>query len=388
LGIACPGEAAHPEVFPKLARSFMHAWFVNADGSRSFRSAPEIEPAPGGVCVRMQAAPVLSYMRQVLDGTLAYALPPKPFVPGTNGIGIVAKIGPGVHHLAAGDRVLLDPRAIVDERISNPAQILIGLTAMGRSGTSGIDRSVLALQTQWRDGTFTEMAHMPASVLTPLPRALDGVPAERLAALSKFAVPFGGLLKGGLTAGESLIVNGATGYFGSAAVLLGLAMGAARVVAAGRDRPALAVLAAAGGPRVTTVALTGDTEADARALRNASGGSAVLALDIVGRADSAAATTATLHALRRGGRLVLMGSVKEPLSLLVSEMLANDWQVMGCFMYPKDALGRLAAMAASGLLDLGKVNVRTFPLQDLEAALDAAAAMRGLDLTALTMGAG
>jgi alcohol dehydrogenase len=366
----------------------MHAWFVNADASRAFRTTPDVEPAPGGVCVRMQAAPVLSYMRQVLDGTLAYALPPKPFVPGTNGIGIVAKIGPGVHHLAVGDRVLLDPRAIADERVADPAQILIGLTAMGRSGTSGIDKAVLDLQAQWRDGTFAEMAHMPASVLTPLPRALDDVPAERLAALSKFAVPFGGLLKGRLSAGESLIVNGATGYFGSAAVLLGLAMGAAQVVAAGRDRAGLAALAATAGRRVVTVALTGDADADARALRTASGGGADLALDIVGRAESATATTATLHALRRGGRLVLMGSVKEPLSILIGEMLANDWQVMGCFMYPKDALGRLAAMAAAGLLDLDKINIRTFPLPDLEAALDAAAVMRGLDLTALTMDRG
>jgi alcohol dehydrogenase len=289
--------------------------------------------------------------------------------------------------LAVGDRVLLDPRAIVDERVAEPAQILIGLTAMGRAGTGAADAAVLGLQAQWRNGTYSDAAHMPASVLTSLPKALDPVPAERLAALSKFAVPYGGLLKGRLAAGERLIVNGATGYFGSAAVLLGVAMGAAHVVAAGRNRPALAALAAAGGPRVTTVALTGDSDADARALREAAGG-ADLALDIVGRAESASATRATLHALRRGGRLVLMGSVKEPLPLLVGEMLANDWHVMGCFMYPKEAPARLAAMAACGLLDLAKINVRAFPLRDLESALETASRMRGLDLTVVTMDQG
>ncbi|MGO9008249.1 MAG: zinc-binding dehydrogenase [Beijerinckiaceae bacterium] len=164
-------------------------------------------------------------------------------------------------------------------------------------------------------------------------------------------------------------------------------MGAALVVAAGRDRQALAALASAGGPRVTTVALAGDADADARALRQAAGGGGDLALDIVGRAESASSTQATLHALRRGGRLVLMGSVKEPLPLFVGEMLANDWEVMGCFMYPKEAPARLAAMAASGLLDLGKINIRVFPLRDLEAALEAASRMRGLDLTAVTMDA-
>jgi alcohol dehydrogenase len=39
--------------------------------------------------VRMQAAPVLSYLRQVIDGSLEYLLPPTPFTPGTNGIGVV-----------------------------------------------------------------------------------------------------------------------------------------------------------------------------------------------------------------------------------------------------------------------------------------------------------
>jgi hypothetical protein len=57
---------------------------------------------------------------------------------------------------------------------------------------------------------------------------------KRLAALGKFAVPLGGLLRGRLRAGEILVANGATGYFGSAAMLLGLALGAET---RGRGRP-------------------------------------------------------------------------------------------------------------------------------------------------------
>jgi len=51
--------------------------------------------------------------------------------------------------------------------------------------------------------------------------------------------PYGGFLRGEFQVGETAIVNGASGYFGSAAVLIALAMGAARVVAAGHDRAAL-----------------------------------------------------------------------------------------------------------------------------------------------------
>src|SRR5262249_5125888 len=156
-----------------------------------------------------------------------------------------------------------------------------------------------------------------------------------------------GFLRANLQTGETVIVSGATGYFGSAAVILALALGASRVVAVGRDQAALAGLAATAGGRVAIVAATGDRAAATAALDDAEGRVDV-ALDIVGRADSASATLACLHALRRGGRLVMMGSASVPLELGFYDMLANDWQVLGCFMYPPDVPARLAALTASG----------------------------------------
>ncbi len=363
----------------------MKAWRVLEGGRLELQDLPAPEPGPGGVVVRMQAMPMLSYLRQVLDGSLGYDMPPRPFTPGTNGIGVVEVAGPGVYHLRSGMRVVLDPHAVTHERVSEPAQILIGLTGMRSPRTGTEDGPTKALQAAWPDGTCAEMARMPASVLTPLPAALDAVPAERLAAIGKFAVPYGGFLRAGLQAGEMVVVNGATGYFGSAGALLALALGAARVIAAGRDRAALRDLSDAAGARLVPVALSGDIARDAAALRQAAGGAADMALDLVGQADSANATLASLHSLRRGGRLVLMGSMRPPLPLPVGQMLGNDWQVMGCFMYPPDAPARLAALIAAGLLDLGKVRVRRFPLGELVAAIDAAATMRGLDVTVLAM---
>jgi len=39
-----------------------------------------------------------------------------------------------------------------------------------------------------------------------------------------------------------------------------------------------------------------------------------------------------------------LGSSSAPLPLAYYDMLANDWHLMGCFMYPKDAPARLAAL--------------------------------------------
>jgi alcohol dehydrogenase len=203
----------------------------------------------------------------------------------------------------------------------------------------GVATETLALQRDWPDGVFAEYAQLPAACVTPV-TGLDAVPQAQVAALGKFAVPFGGFLRGNFAAGETAVVNGASGYFGSAGVLLAIAMSAARVIAAGRDAAALHGVARTAGPRVHPVALSGNVERDAEALRTAAGGSVDFALDMVGRANSAASTMATLKALRRRGRLVLMGSVSEPLPISVGEMLANDWSVMGQFMYPREAPAR------------------------------------------------
>jgi len=108
-----------------------------------------------------------------------------------------------------------------------------------------------------------------------------------------------------------------------------------------------------------------------------------VALDLLGSAKSTSTTLSSLRALKRGGRLVLMGSADVPLELSFREMLANDWEVVGQFMYARTAPGQLAALAAEGLLDLSKIIVATFKLADFRRAVEAAALMQGLDLTAV-----
>jgi alcohol dehydrogenase len=186
-----------------------------------------------------------------------------------------------------------------------------------------------------------------------------------------------------LRGGQTIIINGATGYFGSGAVMLAVAIGAARVVAVGRKREALERLRDAFGARVIPAEVTGDANRDIAIIRHAAGGGADVALDLLGTANSTSTTLSTLRALRRGGRLVLMGSAEVPLQLSFREMLANDWEVVGQFMYERTAPGQLAALAADGLLDLKKIAVATFKLADFPRAIEGAALMQGLDLTAV-----
>jgi len=352
------------------------AWRLHAHDDLRFDTVETKPPAPDGVLVRIEAGMVLSYMGRVLSGAVPYNLPPMPFVPGTNAIGRVVATGDNVGHVHSGERVFLSPHLRGDVPDREPPQILIGLTATVTTDAA------LALQARWRDGVFTEIAHWPAACVTPL-AGLDDRPATELIGLAKLIVPFGGLQRTGLRGGQTIIVNGATGYFGSGAVMLAVAMGAGRVVAVGRKQAALEQLREAFGPRVIPAVATGDPAADLPVIRRAAGGGADVALDLLGAAKSTSTTLSTLRALKRGGRLVLMGSAEVPLELSFREMLANDWEVVGQFMYERTAPGQLATLAAEGLLNLTKIVVTSFPLADFGLAVEAAALMRGLDLTAV-----
>ena len=201
----------------------------------------------------------------------------------------------------------------------------------------------------------------------------------QLAVLSRCVVPYGGLLRGRLAAGETLVVTGATGAYGSAAVLVALAIGAGRVIAAGRNTQILEALTRAGGGRVIAVMLTGDVQADAASLRTASDGGVPLAFDMVGQATDPKATLAALGSLLRGGRLVLMGSMTSPLPVNYLQLMANNLEIIGNFMYPTDANRRLLNLMRSGRLDSGPIVPKVFPLAALPEAMEAAASAHSLE---------
>ncbi|MBV8935582.1 MAG: zinc-binding dehydrogenase, partial [Alphaproteobacteria bacterium] len=342
----------------------MKAWRLDGlGGALTLEDVPMPEVRPGSVRVQIEAIPLLSYMKRYVDGRLPYHPPQGAFTPGTNGVGVIEAVGRDVWHLKPGQRVVLSPHFVAGENVEDPAQILIGLTAFG-------PRSA-AVQADWRDGSLAEYALMPVATVTPV-EGLEAIDAAQLAVLNRCIVPFGGLLRGRLVAGETLVVNGATGAFGTAAVLLGVAMGAARVVAAGRSAASLEAVAKAAGERVAPVRLTGDVQADAASLRDAMGGGADMAFDMVGQAGDANATLASLNSLRRGGRLVLMGSMTAPLPLNYSDVMRNDWEIIGQFMYPASAFRRLLGLLRSGLLEISPIRPVCFPLGSLSEAMERA----------------
>ncbi|BAM92209.1 quinone oxidoreductase [Bradyrhizobium oligotrophicum S58] len=113
-------------------------------------------------------------------------------------------------------------------------------------------------------GAMAEQTVVPAARCLPLPADLDDITAAAIAnpGLSSWAA-----LKerARLRTGETVLINGATGISGRLAIQIAKHLGAAKVIATGRDSAALHELAALGAD--ATIALVEDGEALERSFK-------------------------------------------------------------------------------------------------------------------------
>jgi len=325
----------------------------------------------GEVLVDVAAAPVLSYADQVFNGARRYLLP-TPVVPGCGAIGRVRAVGPDATRLRVGDWVFCDPTVRSRDGGQTPDITLQGWSARGGGGQM--------LQRYHRDGAFAQQVRVPTENAAPI-GTIDEAEAGRWCAVNTLLIAYGGLLAMEFRPGETLLVSGATGNFGSATVALALAMGARCVVAPGRNVTVLDDLRRRFGERLMPVRLTGDGAADTEAMRKAAPGPIDAVQDFLPPSVEAAVARAAIMTLRQGGRAVLMGGVGmlggEDLALPYPWIMRNLITVRGQWMYEPAAVAGLVGLIRGGLLDLGHWAVTAFPLAEANAAVTHAASEAG-----------
>ncbi|RWA04197.1 hypothetical protein EKO27_g10906 [Xylaria grammica] len=340
------------------------------------KTVPTPQPPPGAAIVRVLYAPIISYMRDVYNGTRKYPYP-TPLVPGTSAIGRVAATGPDAVLLKVGDLVYFD--CTVRGRDDSSAIMLMGITQGGGEG------SKMLMEGEWRDCTYAEFVKAPLENLLRLDeKRLCGSPAdgglgyapEQLTWVLQAMVPYGGLRSIGLQAGETVIVAPATGSFGSAAVVVALGMGA-RVIAMGRNPEALAQLKVL-GPRVETVRITGDVEADVASLKRFGKIDAFFDISPPEAQNSTHFKSAILS-LRNEARVCMMGGLLNDLPIPHQFVMRNDITLKGKWMYSRADCQALLNMVTTGVLDVREIAqvVETFKLEEWKKALDAAAEQGG-----------
>ena len=150
---------------------------------------PALEPGPGEVAIRVEAAPVNFVDIITIAGGYQFA-PPIPYTPGKGPVGVVTQVGTGTQGIAPGDRIL----------------------AMAEHGG------------------FAEMAVAGVTSCYKLPDGLSFTDAATLCVA--FDTAWMSLREQArIKAGETVLVLGANGAVGIAALQLAKAMGALKVLA-------------------------------------------------------------------------------------------------------------------------------------------------------------
>ena len=234
-------------------------------------------PSPGNATIAMESVGIA--FPDVLQCRGEYQVKTTfPHTPGGESAGRVVAIGNGVDHVDVGDRVMM----------------------LG--------------------GGLVETVEVAASGLWKLP---DGFASEKAAAVPiNYGTTWFALHdRANITAGESLLVTGAAGGTGSAAIQLGRAAGAKVIAVAGGPEKA-AQAAALGADHVIDHHETADWVDTVREL---SGGGVDVAYDPVG-GD-------TMHQVRRcmawGGRLLVIGFVAGIPDLPANHILLKNYSVVG-----------------------------------------------------------
>jgi alcohol dehydrogenase len=332
----------------------------------ALETLPDPVAGPGEAVVDIAAARVVTYMRDIVSGARAYNIQ-LPAVLGGGGVGRVAALGPDATRLKVGDWVLCDPTLRSRDDPLTPDIALQGIVARGPGGER--------LQRRYA-GSFAEKMLSPLENLHPL-GDVAAEDAPRWCGLATMLVPYGGLLAIDFRPGETLVVSGATGNFGGAAVMLGLALGARAVIALGRSAEALAGLERRFGPRVRGVPFSSDAEADVARIRAAAPGPIDAVLDILPPQAEPAYTRAAILSLREFGRAALMGGQPHELAIPYNWLMRNSITIRGQWMYPRTANASLIALGRAGLVDLAAFDVAAFPLEEVAQAMDYAAAHAG-----------
>jgi NADPH2:quinone reductase len=281
------------------------------------KDLPIPEPGPGDVLVKVGAASV--NFPDVLMLSAGYQHKPElPFVPGMEGAGTIAKVGAEVKAWRVGDRVIFGVRPNLPT-----------------------------------GGAFAEYVRVPASGnLMRLPAGWSDVEgaAFRVGAVTAYHAL---VHRAALKSREILLVHGASGGVGMAAVQLGKHLGA-RVIATGSDDQRLAVVSEQGADMVINVR-TADFVAVVKGVTDGHGADVIydpVGGDILEKSMRAAAYGARLLVIgfTSGGPTRIMSNHVLIKGLSILGVRAGETVRRGAAQWGQDYKTELPRLAALGVM--------------------------------------
>lgn len=315
-----------------------------AENLRVVTDHPVPVPGPGEVRVRIVAA-ALNYLDiWVRNGWPGIKLS-YPHILGADGSGVVDALGAGVSGWTVGDRVAIDPTIEWGGQLVRDAP----------------DKKLPRFQLlgEHVSGTNAEYICVPARNLVALPDHISH--ADAAAASLVFVTAWHSLItRGGLRAGESVLVVGAGGGVNTASIQIAKLAGCAVYVVGSTDEK-LAKAKALGAD----VGVRRDVEGGwSRAIYQLT---AKRGVDVVVDNVGAATFNDSLRAAARGGRILTVGNTSGPSVTIDNRfMFGKHLSLIGSTMGPHEDYVTVMRLLFKGVLK--PVIDRVYPLEQVQAA--------------------
>lgn len=280
-----------------------------------------------------------------------------PLTLGHEVAGVIAEVGPEVHHLHPGDRVCLH------------YLITCGDCAFCVRGSEQFCREGKMIG-KHRDGGYAEYIAVPARNAFLLPDEISF--AEGAILMCSSATSFHALRKADIQAGDRVAIFG-LGGLGMSAVQLARALGAMEVFAVDIDPAKLEMAERFGALPIDN--RDGDAVAQIRRLTHGAG--AEIALELIGLPATIAQSIAAVGIF---GRVVLVGLSNAQLPIdPYNDLVMREALIMGSADHLAQELPTLIELARRKVLDLSNVVTRTVPLDAgaINTVMDELEAFRG-----------
>lgn len=350
------------------------------EGERHFRleriDIPE--PSPEDVLVKVEAAGLTRGLLSLWRRGNRIKLLPATL--GQEAAGTVAEVGAEVDGFQVGQRVRVHAPVTcrncyfcaTDNEPLCEAVFVIGHAFYGPAA--------MPMYRRYHNGGLAEYVKVPAANLDPLPDPVDFDVASRLHSL---AVGFRTLRKAQLDHGATVVINGATGATGAAAVKCAPLFGVARMILVSRTRGNLEKTAALEpGVPADLIALEelGDLAEErgggwqaqgplTEAIMAATGGRGADGLVDFLPAQPLATQQAILG-LRKGGKAVLSGGNWEQLSFRYGAIMQRNLEIKGSNGFTRRDARELLALLAAGRMDVSELITHRLSLKDVNDAVD------------------
>ena len=299
------------------------------------------DPGPDEILVRMSASGVCHTDLHAIAGD--WALKPKlPFIPGHEGVGVVAKAGRNVRDLKEGDRVglpWLHSACGVCEWCITGWESLCPRAEFGGCTANG---------------SFAEYELAPAAYAGRIPEKLSDVDAAPI--LCAGVTTWKALKQTDVTSGQWVAISG-VGGLGQLGVQYAVAMGL-HVIAVDVDPQKLQLAREMGA----AIALNAREQDVASAVQSAVGG----AHGVVVTAVSLTAFQQAIGMTRRRGTCVLVGLPPGEFPTPLFDVVAKGLTIRGSFVGTRADLQEALAIASEGRV---RSRIRTQPLETVNEAL-------------------